>query len=46
MNIKDAVKLLTALSEIYPDAKITFANNKVDVQTIVYDVKSNSVNIR
>lgn len=46
MNIKDAAKLLNTLAEIYPDAKLTFANNKVDVSTIVYDVKSNSINIR
>jgi len=46
MNIKDAAKLLNTLAEIYPDAKFTFANNKVDVSTIVYDVKSNSINIR
>lgn len=46
MNIKDAAKLLNTLAEIYPDARITFANNKVDVSVIVYDTKSNSVNIR
>ena len=46
MNIKDAAKLISTLAEIYPDAKLTFANNKVDVTTIVYDSKSNSVNIR
>lgn len=46
IKVKDAVKLLSTLAEIYPDAKLTFANNKVDVSTIVYDAKTNSVNIR
>ena len=46
MKVKDAAKLLTTLSEIYPDLDITFANNKVPVNVVQYDAKSNSINIR
>lgn len=46
MKAKDAAKLLTTLSEIYPDVDITFANNKVQVNVVQYDAKSNSINIR
>lgn len=46
MNIKDAAKLLSTFAEVYPDLDITFANNKVPVNVIQYDAKSNSINIR
>lgn len=46
MEIKKAAKLIQTLAELYPDAKFTFANNKVDVNTVVYDAKTNSVNVR
>jgi len=46
MNIKDAAKLMTAYSEIYPDCKVTFTNNKVPVNVVQYDAKSNSINLR
>ena len=46
MNIKDVVKLMTIYAEIYPDCEVTFANNKVPVNVVQYDVKSNSINLR
>lgn len=46
MNIKDVVKLMTTFGEIYPNCEVTFANNKVPVNVIQYDAKSNSINLR
>lgn len=46
MNIKDAAKLMQSYADVYPDAKLTFANNKVPVTKIVYDVNTNSINLR
>lgn len=46
MKITDVVKLMSAYSDIYPDCEVTFANNKVPVNTIQYDAKSNSINLR
>ena len=46
MKAKDAAKLLNTFADIYPDVDITFANNKVPVNIVQYDAKSNSINIR
>lgn len=46
MNIKDVAKWMNTLAEIYPDCEVTFANNKVPVNTLSYDAKSNSINLR
>ena len=46
MNIKDVAKLMNTFAEVYPDCEVTFANNKVQVNVIQYDNKSNSINIR
>ena len=46
MNIKDAAKLMATLAEVYPDCEVTFANNKVPVTVLQYDIKSNSINLR
>lgn len=46
MNIKDVAKLMTTYAEIYPDCEVTFANNKVSVNAVQYDAKSNSINLR
>ena len=37
---------MTTLAEIYPECELTFANNKVSATKIVYDEKTNSINIR
>lgn len=46
MNIKDVAKLMATYAEIYPDCEVTFANNKVPVNAVQYDAKSNSINLR
>lgn len=46
MNIKDVAKLMQTYAEIYPECEVTFANNKVSVNIIQYDSKSNSINVR
>ena len=46
MKTIDAVKLLQSFAEVYPDSELTFANNKVPVSKIVYDEKTNSINLR
>lgn len=46
MNIKEVAKLMNSLAEVYPDCEFTFANNKVPVNTLSYDAKSNSINLR
>lgn len=46
MNIKDVAKLMTTYAEIYPEAEVTFANNKVIATVINYDNKSKTINIR
>lgn len=46
MNIKDVAKLMNTFAEVYPDCKVTFANNKVKATVIQFDIKSNSINIR
>jgi hypothetical protein len=46
MKITDAAKLMATFAEIYPDCEVTFANNKVPVNTVQYDAKSNSINLR
>lgn len=46
MNIKEVAKLMNTLAEVYPDCEVTFANNKVPVNTLSYDAKSNSINLR
>lgn len=46
MNIKDVAKLMATYAEIYPDCEVTFANNKVPVNVVQYDAKSNSINLR
>lgn len=46
MTIKDAAKLLQSYADVYPEANLTFANNKVPVTKIVYDENSNSINLR
>ena len=45
MNIKDVAKLMATYAEIYPDCEVTFANNKVPVNVVQYDTKSNSINL-
>ena len=44
--IKEVAKLMNTLAEVYPDCEVTFANNKVPVNTLSYDAKSNSINLR
>ena len=46
MNIKEVAKLMNSLADAYPDCEFTFANNKVLVNTLSYDAKSNSINLR
>lgn len=46
MKTIDAAKLLQTFAEVYPDSELTFANNKVPVNKIVYDEKTNSINLR
>lgn len=46
MKTIDGVKLLQSFAEVYPNSELTFANNKVPVSKIVYDEKTNSVNLR
>lgn len=46
MNIKEVAKWMNTLAEIYQDCEVTFANNKVPVNTLSYDAKSNSINLR
>ena len=46
MTITEGDRLMATLAEVNPSARLTFANNKVDVTKIVYDEKSNSINIR
>lgn len=46
MTITEGARLMRELAEINPSASLTFANNKVPVTKIVYDEKSNSVNLR
>jgi hypothetical protein len=46
MNIKDVAKLMNTFAEVYPDCEVTFANNKVHVNVVQYDEKSNSINLR
>jgi len=46
MNIKDTAKLLSTYAEIYPNCEVTFANNKVPVNIVQYDSKSNTINLR
>ena len=46
MNIKDVAKLMNTFAEVYPDCEVTFANNKVPVNVVQYDAKSNSINLR
>lgn len=45
MTITEGARLMASLAEVNPSARLTFANNKVDSK-IVYDKKSNNVNIR
>ena len=46
MNIKEVAKWMTNIAEIYPDCEVTFPNNKVPINTLSYDAKSNSINLR
>ena len=46
MNIKDVAKIMNTYGEVYPNCEVTFANNKVKVTVIQFDIKSNSINIR
>ena len=46
MNIKDVAKLMNTFADVYPDCEVTFANNKVPVNVLNYDAKSNSINLR
>jgi hypothetical protein len=46
MNIKDVAKLMNTLAEVYSDCEVTFTNNKVPVNVLNYDVKSNLINLR
>lgn len=46
MTITEGARLMASLAEVNSSARLTFANNKVDVTKIVYDEKSNSVNLR
>ena len=46
MKIKDVAKLMVTYADIYPDLDVTFANNKVPVNVVQYDAKSNTINLR
>lgn len=46
MTVTEGVRIMRELANINPCASLTFANNKVPVTKIVYDEKSNSVNLR
>ena len=46
MKTVDAVKLLQTFAEVHSNSELTFANNKVPVTKIVYDEKTNTVNLR
>lgn len=46
MTVQEGAKILNVLAEFHPEARLTFANNKVNVSKIVYDEKSESVNLR
>ena len=46
MNIKEVARWMNSLAEVYSDCEVTFANNKVPVNTLSYDEKSNSINLR
>lgn len=46
MTITEGARLMQSLAEFNHSARLTFANNKVDVTKIVYDEKSNSINLR
>lgn len=46
MKTKDCAILMQSYASVYPDADVTFANNKVPVTKIVYDEKTNSINLR
>lgn len=46
MKVTDLVTIMQSYSSVYPDAEVTFANNKVPVSKIVYDERTNSINLR
>lgn len=46
MNIKEFAQLMSTFALAYPDAKVTFANNKVEVTKVVFDAQTKSINIR
>ena len=46
MKTINAVTILQTFAKVYPDSELTFANNKVPVNLIVYDEKTNTVNVR
>ena len=46
MKAKEFVKLISGIADAYPDIDVTFANNKVPVNLVVYDDKSKTLNIR
>lgn len=46
MSIKEFAQLMTTFALAYPDANVTFANNKVEVTKVVFDAQTKSINIR
>lgn len=46
MNIKEFAQLMSTFALAYPDANVTFANNKIEVTKVVFDAQTKSINIR
>lgn len=46
MIITEVAKIMQSYASVYPDASVTFANNKVAVSKITYDSNTNSINLR
>jgi len=46
MKAREVATILYAYIEAYPDVELTFANNKVPVTKIIYDKKTDSINLR
>ena len=46
MKTKELAELLTTFAQAYPDSEVTFANNKVPIEKVVFDAQTKSINIR
>lgn len=46
MTAIEARDYMAIIAKYHPDAKLTFANNKVEATKIIWDEKSQSINIR